>query len=502
MLCGGMGTNTSVLSANIKADVIIDTIQLASNETQMVTDKTINTPIRAALSTINDKHGAAVNWDKKTPDVITINESGTYLIMASVQAGAKEGTPFNGADIRFWCTLNGKAIIDSGSWIYASKEARSNTIINQMVMDFKKGDKAGFMYSSSAANSGLLALHANTAKRLPNAPSITITMIRIPRNLNNHQIQLVSNNTQVATNKTINTPIKATLSTQNNRYGTAISWDKKTPNAITINEDGRYFIITSAQAGAKEGVPFNGADIRFWYTLNDKEIPDSGNWVYAAKNARSKTIVSQLRMSFKKGDKIGLMYSSSSANGGLLTLPANTAKNLPNAPSLMISMMKSVVDNHIQLASNDMQIVTTNEAIDTPIKTSLSIQDDKSGKVINWSKKTPNIISINEDGYYFITTAAQVGAKENIPFNGADIRLWYTVNDKEIPDSGNWIYASKADRSNTIVSQVIMKFKKDDKIGLMYSSSAVNGGLLSFPADTARHLPNAPCLTVTMVKFQ
>ena len=131
-------------------------------------------------------------------------------------------------------------------------------------------------------------------------------------------IQLAGNDSMAVSGKMVNTAQPANLSMQDARLGTALSWDKQSPNIITVHEDGPYFLMTVAQVGAKEGVQYQGADVRIWNTLNGKVIPDSGSWVYASEKARAKTIVSQLLLNLKKGDQIGFLYSSSGENGGLV----------------------------------------------------------------------------------------------------------------------------------------------------------------------------------------
>ena len=312
-------------------------IQIVSTDTQLVTKKTINAPIPITFNTQDSKEGTAIDWNKNIPATLTIKKSGSYGIVTTAQVGTKEGAPLDQADIRLWYTLNGKEIAGSSNWVQITDKARSNTIVSPICMNFKAGDKINLMYAANKANVGLLALPANKTKHLPSAPSLTVTMTEVPAG----SIQLVSDNTQMVTKKMLNTPIKATLSAQNSKPSSAISWNKNTPEVIKVDADGKYLLITVAQIGIKPGVPFAGADIRFWYTLNGKEIIDTGNWIYAADTARSNTIVSQVFMDFKKGDQINLMYSASAADVGLFALPADMTKNLPNAPSLTVTMINT-----------------------------------------------------------------------------------------------------------------------------------------------------------------
>ena len=153
-------------------------------------------------------------------------------------------------------------------------------------------------------------------------------------------IQLSSSDTQIVTDTTANTPLKATLNSQDGIVGTALSWSKDDPSTIIINEDGNYFIIAFAQIGAIEYTPYAGGNITIWYTQNGKTITNSAVSCFAAQISRSKNLTSQIVINGKKGDKIGLMYSAAATNGGLLAYPADAANNIPNAPSLTVTMYK------------------------------------------------------------------------------------------------------------------------------------------------------------------
>ncbi|CAL7964026.1 hypothetical protein GAMM_60163 [Gammaproteobacteria bacterium] len=153
-------------------------------------------------------------------------------------------------------------------------------------------------------------------------------------------IQLSSNVTQLATSETVNKPLEGKLSSLDDKFGTALSWNKIYPNTITVNEDGRYFIMTVAQVGAEEPIPFRGADIMFWYTMNKKALASSGSWTFISATTRTETIVDQIIVNCKKGDKIGLVYLSSGVNAGLLANVANSDTGYPGSTSLSVSMFK------------------------------------------------------------------------------------------------------------------------------------------------------------------
>ena len=152
-------------------------------------------------------------------------------------------------------------------------------------------------------------------------------------------LQLSGNTTQVVTADTTNQPLVGNLNSLDESFGSAFSYSLDN-NTFTVNEDGAYFVMFTAQVGAEEDVPYQGADVRIWITKNGEALPDSGSWVFASEKARAKTIVSQFAIHAKKGDKFQLMYSASSVNGGLVSFPATPDSGLPNAPAITLTAFK------------------------------------------------------------------------------------------------------------------------------------------------------------------
>lgn len=170
------------------------------------------------------------------------------------------------------------------------------------------------------------------------ALSLALCCVSTSLSADTSYLQLASRTSQVATAENVNRPLPANLDTLDGKLGYSIHWDRNLANTVTINEDGVYFVMSVAQVGAMQGVPYKGADITYWTTLNGAAIADTGSWVYSDATARAKTIVCQTMVLAKKGDAIGFMFSSSSENGGLIARPATSYA--PNASSLSVSIFK------------------------------------------------------------------------------------------------------------------------------------------------------------------
>ena len=164
-----------------------------------------------------------------------------------------------------------------------------------------------------------------------------------------------------------------------------------------------------------------------------------------------------------------------------------------------ISNIVLAASSYIQLCSTDSQTITNNKSLEVPQKATLSTQDNNTGGVLSWSKKNPNIITVKKTGVYFLMTTAQVGATPGVNFKDANIAIWYTLNGKAINDSANWVYLSAQSGVKIIVSQMAMKCKKCDEIGLMYSTDSLNSGLVAY--SNSGTFATAPSLTVTMYEI-
>jgi hypothetical protein len=134
-------------------------------------------------------------------------------------------------------------------------------------------------------------------------------------------LQISNSEDQLTTMDNLNKGIVVILDKPDGISG--ISWDPKT-NEAGINQDGVYFIMAVAQMGARESASdiVKGGDAYLWFELNKKPIANGSNWIFVSPTAKAHTIVDQLAMAFKAGDKIRIKLASSSPSVGLITFPA------------------------------------------------------------------------------------------------------------------------------------------------------------------------------------
>jgi hypothetical protein len=149
--------------------------------------------------------------------------------------------------------------------------------------------------------------------------------------------QLSSSHDQLTTVDTLNQGIVCILENYSSIDG--MSFDPK-KNEISVQEDGVYFIMVVGQMGAREYAKeiVKGGDIYFWMEMNDKPIENSGSWVFASPTARAHTIVDNVIISCKKGDRILSKFSTSSPSMGLITFDAT--EKWPASPGLTLSIFK------------------------------------------------------------------------------------------------------------------------------------------------------------------
>jgi hypothetical protein len=149
--------------------------------------------------------------------------------------------------------------------------------------------------------------------------------------------QLASNADQLATPDTVNQPTAINLQVVDSISG--MQWQSN-ERKLLIQQTGIYVISSDVQVGARESATniIKGGDIYYWLELNGTPIPDTGNWVFASPESRSKGISMFWITPLKEGDVLRFMFSSSAASMGLITIPAKD--NIPNSPGLSLMIYK------------------------------------------------------------------------------------------------------------------------------------------------------------------
>jgi len=110
-------------------------------------------------------------------------------------------------------------------------------------------------------------------------------------------------------------------------------------------------------------------------------------------------------------------------------------------------------------------------ATDTKPKTITMDQTDASKGITN----TNGVVTIPEDGVYFIVAAGQIGTKSGAK---GTVRLWLQQNGKDVDNSNCEQSILDPAFTTVLVSQGIGELKKGDKITAVFSGSAPGLGII------------------------
>ena len=103
-----------------------------------------------------------------TNNSVTLQQSGSYLIIASPQVTATK----DGGYLDAWIVVNGQDVKNSGVRISHGKTGDTNVVVSQVIMNLKKGDK--IQVKSNGKDTKLDAITANSG---PLIPSIIFTVV-------------------------------------------------------------------------------------------------------------------------------------------------------------------------------------------------------------------------------------------------------------------------------------------------------------------------------------
>ena len=83
------------------------------------------------------------------------------------------------------------------------------------------------------------------------------------------------------------------------------------------------------------------------------------------------------------------------------------------------------------------------------------------------------VVTVSEDGNYFVMAAAQVGGKAK-----GQVRLWARVNGKDADNSNTVQVISDPSFTAVLVCQGVMELKKGDTVEMVYSATTKGLGLI------------------------
>jgi len=119
------------------------------------------------------------------PADIKIEESGTYVVIASPQIGRLSGdTP---GYVDFWLRKNNKDIANSNVRATITTNEDKDVIVNQTMMNFNAGDVLNVMMAVSKTGEGL-GVEAIRTEGRPLIPSIIFSMHKIKDSVEGHWV--------------------------------------------------------------------------------------------------------------------------------------------------------------------------------------------------------------------------------------------------------------------------------------------------------------------------
>ena len=134
---------TAMLVASVGGASATSWIQASSTEEQVASDP------KPKVVTMNSTDGAKnIKMDK---GVVTVNEKGSYFLMAAAQVGGKtKGL------VRMWMRVNGKDVDNSNTEQIITDPSFTAVLVCQGVAELKRGDKVTVVFSGSEPGVGLV----------------------------------------------------------------------------------------------------------------------------------------------------------------------------------------------------------------------------------------------------------------------------------------------------------------------------------------------------------
>jgi hypothetical protein len=122
---------------------------------------------------------------------------------------------------------------------------------------------------------------------------------------------------------------------------------------------------------------------------------------------------------------------------------------------------------YLQASSGADQFATDTK----PKKITMDSEDAKGGGLAN----KDGVVTISEDGVYFVVAAGQIGTKSGVK---GTVRLWLLQNGKDVDNSNCEQSVLDPAFTTVLVSQGIGEFKKGDTVQAVFSGSAPGLGII------------------------
>jgi hypothetical protein len=148
------------------------------------------------------------------------------------------------------------------------------------------------------------------------------------------------------------------------------------------------------------------------------------------------------------------------------------AKMKSTLTAIFMSAMLAASASGALAASAFLQASSINEQLATDTKPKTVIMDSTDAAAGGMANKD-GVVTVAEDGAYFVVAAGQVGGKIK-----GSVRIWMRLNGKDVDNSNTEQAILDPAFTTVLVCQGVMELKKGDKVEVMYSGSAPGLGLI------------------------
>lgn len=403
---------------------------------------------------------------------IVYKTAGIFFALHAVQVGSPRG---NGqGQIHIWSRRNGKDESNSNS-IYSVEDGSTAVLVYPAVFKSYIGYKASLMFSAvKNSQCSTLGLIATDFTNEPVIPSIISSELQISNLIDPVRFAtLTSSQTQLGSSA----PATVKLNDQGDVKGVGTT-TAATDGFIEFTESKLYFVLAAGQVGASPNTNTDGF-VDLWLRVNDEDVLNS-NTRQSVRRGSTAVLVTQSIISVKDGDKLQIIFSSSSTNLGLI---ASEPTDEPAVPSVIF--VTFALDAHkktvpyAQLSSSKSQW-----GCSTPKNVDLENNDGSEGII-----RKDSFIEFRESGTYFIIAAAQVGSLDEQGIG--DVHLWMRLNGEDMENSNTMQSITNSD-TTVLISQTVVRLRSSDKLQVMFSTDTTTGklGLVAFTPTNEPTIPS------------
>ena len=136
----------------------------------------VTKPIYVPMNSNDYINGGITHSNSRNPADVTVNQAGSYLIVAAGQVGKTSGSTTCNVDL--WLSQNGEYVANSNTRAAVNAVNDTIVLVSQAIMPLKVNDNINTMMSVSATDQGCGLINTAPSNE-PNIPAIIFTIVRI-----------------------------------------------------------------------------------------------------------------------------------------------------------------------------------------------------------------------------------------------------------------------------------------------------------------------------------